>query len=248
MNLFIDTPERAAERMERRWQSGAVIPQQGGAGDLWLTGDAGSKLDGPTESDRERVGSCLDGGQRRDARDAAQPGSGCAHCDSKNASAAASTADAGGAASVSGLGRGSIVSRDAPDKREGGADPFDLDEVPGYDTGDASSSSDDADHAGHADDGSAVASDGPMTSTAGEAYLAEKAYHRRRARRRKTGAVVRTLAMVLIIPLAMLAVFVASYALTCIVNGASIDELGQLMGELVSNVGGFVQEALASFR
>lgn len=217
MNLFIDTPERAAERMERRWQSGAIIPQQGGAGDLWLTGDAGSKLDGPTESDRERAGSGLDGEQGRDAR---------------------------GAASVSGLGRGSIVSRDAPDKREGGVDPFDLDEVPGYGAGDASSSPDDV---GHADDGSAVAPDGPVTSTAGEAYLAEKAYHRRRARRRKTGAVVRTLAMVLIIPLAMVAVFVASYALTCIVNGASIDELGQLMGELVSNVGSFVQEALASF-
>ena len=245
MNLFIDTPERAAERMERRWQSGAAIPQQGGAGDLWLTGDAGSKLDGPTEPDRERAGSDLDGGQRRDAHGAAQPGSDGACGGSKNASAAASTADAGGAASVSGLGTDPVASRDALDKREGGVDPFDLDEVPGYGAGDASSSPDDV---GHADDGSAVASDGPVTSTAGEAYLAEKAYHRRRARQRKTGVVVRTLAMVLVIPLAMLAVFVASYALTCIVNGASIEELGQLMGELASNVGDFVQEALASFR
>ena len=244
MNLFIDTPERAAERMERRRQSGAATPQQDGTEGLWLTGDAGSKLDGPRKSDRERTGSGLDGERRRDARSALRSGSGCVHRDSKNVSTAVSTVDAGGADSVSNLGGELAAQRGAPTQREGGADPFDLDEVPGYGAGDASSSSDDV---GHADDGSAVASDGPVTSTAGEAYLAEKAYHRRRARRRKTGAVVRTLAMVLIIPLAMVAVFVASYALTCIVNGASFEELGQLMGELASNVGGFVQEVLASF-
>ena len=245
MNLFIDTPERAAERMERRWQSGAAIPQQGGAEDLWLSGDAGSKQEDPRDSNREKAGSSLSGKRRRDAHGAAHQGSGGACGGAKSTSAAVGVVDAGDADSVSSLGGERAAQRGAPTQREGGADPFDLDEVPGYGAGDASLSSDDA---GHADDGSAGASDGPVTSTAGEAYLAEKAYHRRRARRRKTGAVARTLAMVLVIPLAMFAVFVASYALTCIVNGASIEELGQLMGELASNVGGFVQEVLASFR
>ena len=57
------------------------------------------------------------------------------------------------------------------------------------------------------------------------------------------GQRLRTLAMIVLIPLGLAAIFLASYALTCILNGASPNEvlqhlsaLGQRLGDVVTTI------------
>ena len=64
-----------------------------------------------------------------------------------------------------------------------------------------------------------------------------------RARRRRWAQRLRTLAMIVLIPLGLAAIFLASYALTCILNGASPSEvlqhltaLGQRLGDVVTTI------------
>lgn len=76
-------------------------------------------------------------------------------------------------------------------------------------------------------------------SIAAEAYREALAYDARRARRTKAARVARVLAMVVLTPIAMALIFLASYALTCIANGATPEELAVLMGELLHRVGEF---------
>lgn len=83
-------------------------------------------------------------------------------------------------------------------------------------------------------------------SVAEEAYRKEKAYDRKRARRRKAAGVLRVMATVVVLPVAVVAVFLVSYGLTCILNGASPDELAQLFGELFARVEGFAQDVMAA--
>ena len=54
-----------------------------------------------------------------------------------------------------------------------------------------------------------------------DSYAQELAFDKRRARRRRVGQRLRTLAMIVLIPLGLAAIFLVSYALTCILNGAS---------------------------
>lgn len=76
-----------------------------------------------------------------------------------------------------------------------------------------------------------------------DSYAQELAFDKRRARRRRLGQRLRTLAMIVLIPLGLVAIFLASYALTCILNGASPNEvlqhlaaLGQRLGDVITTI------------
>ena len=76
-----------------------------------------------------------------------------------------------------------------------------------------------------------------------DSYAQELAFDKRRARRRRWAQRLRTLAMIVLIPLGLAAIFLASYALTCILNGASPNEvlqhlaaLGQRLGDVATTI------------
>lgn len=76
-----------------------------------------------------------------------------------------------------------------------------------------------------------------------DSYAQELAFDKRRARRRRWAQRLRTLAMIVLIPLGLAAIFLASYVLTCILNGASPSELlqhltalGQRLGDVVTTI------------
>ena len=76
-----------------------------------------------------------------------------------------------------------------------------------------------------------------------DSYAQELAFDKRRARRRRWVQRLRTLAMIVLIPLGLAAIFLVSYALTCILNGASPSEvlehlaaLGQRLGDVMTTV------------
>lgn len=82
-------------------------------------------------------------------------------------------------------------------------------------------------------------------SVAQESYREELAFHRERARRRKLAAAARVLGLALLIPLALVAVFVGSYVLTCVVNGASPDEVLELVQTMPQRIESFVRTMTA---
>ena len=76
-----------------------------------------------------------------------------------------------------------------------------------------------------------------------DSYAQELAFDKRRAHRRRWSQRLRTLAMIVLIPLGLAAIFWASYALTCILNGASPSEvlqhlsaLGQRLGDVITTI------------
>lgn len=76
-----------------------------------------------------------------------------------------------------------------------------------------------------------------------DSYAQELAFDKRRARHRRWAQRLRTLAMIVLIPLGLAAIFLASYALTCILNGASPNEvlqhlaaLGQRLGDVAATI------------
>ena len=76
-----------------------------------------------------------------------------------------------------------------------------------------------------------------------DSYAQELAFDKRRARRRRWVQRLRTLAMIVLIPLGLAAIFLVSYALTCILNGASPSEvlehlaaLGQRLSDVVATI------------
>ena len=76
-----------------------------------------------------------------------------------------------------------------------------------------------------------------------DTYAKELAFDKHRARRRRLGQRLRTLAMIVLIPLGLAAIFLVSYALTCILNGASPSEvlqhlsaLGQRLGDVMATI------------
>ena len=76
-----------------------------------------------------------------------------------------------------------------------------------------------------------------------DSYAQELAFDKHRARRRRLGQRLRTLAMIVLIPLGLAAIFLVSYALTCILNGASPNEvlqhlsaLGQRLGDVITAI------------
>lgn len=76
-----------------------------------------------------------------------------------------------------------------------------------------------------------------------DSYAQELSFDKRRVRRRHLAQRLRTLAMIVLIPLGLAAIFLASYSLTCILNGASPNEvfqhlsaLGQRLGDVVTTI------------
>ena len=76
-----------------------------------------------------------------------------------------------------------------------------------------------------------------------DSYAQELAFDKRRTHRRRLGQRLRTLAMIVVIPLGLVAIFLASYALTCILNGASPNEvlqhlaaLGQRLSDVITTI------------
>ena len=77
----------------------------------------------------------------------------------------------------------------------------------------------------------------PEYSQAQQTYRDELAFDRRRARARRRSGALRALATVVAVPLLLAVVFLGSYILFCILNGASVDELGTLLVALFEQVG-----------
>ena len=73
-------------------------------------------------------------------------------------------------------------------------------------------------------------------SVAQEAYREELAFDRRRARSRKVRSVLRVAGLIIGIPLLLVAVFIGSYICTCILNGATPEEIGELLAGMVTRV------------
>lgn len=86
---------------------------------------------------------------------------------------------------------------------------------------------------------------GQPYSVAQESYRRELAFDRQRARKRKAVSVLKMVLFVLLLPVALVTVFIAAYALACIANGASPQELLELLGALLERMGGFAAGALA---
>lgn len=200
MDLFIDTPERAAERMERRWQEAGGRPSMsdGAFGEAARASETGSGASSLFESSYD-AGSTVS-----ELLDLDEP----------------SGFEGGKDASPAGSGRSDHAARHGRRRSRGRASGGDASKRPPV----------------------------PVEpySTAGEAYREEKAYDRRRAKKRKLAGVLRVLAMIVLLPLALVAVFLVSYTLTCILNGASLDEVVLLVDELLAHVEALVND-ISSF-
>lgn len=107
--------------------------------------------------------------------------------------------------------------------------------------------------------GSARVEDGPVRADSGAAerekangsysmaqdsYREELAFHARRARLRRLAAVARVLGLIVAVPVALAAVFAGSYVLTCIVNGATPDDVIELLKAMPSRLGDFARTVL----
>ena len=86
---------------------------------------------------------------------------------------------------------------------------------------------------------------GQPYSVAQDSYQRELAFDKQRARSKVTGMLKMAL-FVLLLPVVLVVVFIAAYALACIANGASPQELLGLLGALLERMGGFVAGALAA--
>lgn len=75
-----------------------------------------------------------------------------------------------------------------------------------------------------------------------EFYRDEIAFDRRRTRRRRRRGVLRALAVLVLIPVVLVAAFLVSYVSTCIAGGATPDEVVELLGGLWERVRGAAYE------
>lgn len=74
-------------------------------------------------------------------------------------------------------------------------------------------------------------------------YRQELDYDRRRSKHRTLRASLRTLAMIVLVPLGLAAIFLVSYSLTCILNGATPSEVVQHLTNLVQRLMTAIQAA-----
>ena len=77
-----------------------------------------------------------------------------------------------------------------------------------------------------------------------DSYREELAFDRARSRRRRMAAVLKVVALVIATPVALAVVFVAAYAFTCILNGATPDEVVVMLSDLANEVAGAVAAVL----
>lgn len=82
-------------------------------------------------------------------------------------------------------------------------------------------------------------------SQAQSSYRDEIAYGRARDRRRKRAAALRILAFVVLMPVLLVMVFMISYAVTCILNGATPEQVVDLLRTMVARVSGFIRDLVA---
>lgn len=180
MDLFIETPKQASERLERERRSQEAwlkaLQQQYDEARLRAAGDASLQ-----EAPREGQGAPREGCGQRQPPAVAQPGR----------------------QPVSGEPAGERVSNPAS-------------------SGEASTASRPSEY-----------------TVAQDAYRKEIAFDKRRARRRKAFAVVRFAALIMGIPVLLGAVFVGSYVCTCILNGATPGEVGELLTGMASRIANF---------
>ena len=74
------------------------------------------------------------------------------------------------------------------------------------------------------------------------AYEAERAYDAARTRHARRMGALRVVLTVVLVPCALFAVFVTAYALTCVMNGASPQELGELLRNGYAHMGSFLAD------
>lgn len=74
-------------------------------------------------------------------------------------------------------------------------------------------------------------SDDPPRPIAYENYQAELVFDRKRACRRRVLTVLRTLMLILVVPVLLVAVFIASYALTFVLSGAGPEEVVEALAD-----------------
>ena len=110
---------------------------------------------------------------------------------------------------------------------------LDLDEVPGCESP----------YHGDAQDAAGARRESlEPVSVAADAYREDKAFDRKRRRRRAWGRALRAAALIILMPIAIVAVFLISYALTCILNGASPDELVDSFANLFARIEGVLYD------
>ena len=73
-------------------------------------------------------------------------------------------------------------------------------------------------------------------------YRDELDFDKKRARRRKILGVLKSLALIVLIPLLLAAVFLVSYALTCIANGATPSQMQELLLSFIERVIAFAAQ------
>lgn len=181
MNLFIETPQRASERLAR----------EGRARDAWLEA-----------VQQQYAAQQVQAGTNGRARDAAAS----AAADASATDAIATWADA----------------------RHGDTAAF------------SEAAGDQASATCHRRDDRMPHPSDDGYSVAQSAYHDELAFQKRRARRRRLATLLRTLALIVLIPVLLVAVFIGSYVFTCILNGATPQEVGELLRNMVSRVEGFI--------
>lgn len=89
---------------------------------------------------------------------------------------------------------------------------------------------------------SASSVNGEAYSVQMQEYRDELDFDKKRARRRKILGVLKTLALIVLIPLLLAAVFLVSYALTCIANGATPSEMQELLLSFIERVIAFAAQ------
>ena len=123
-------------------------------------------------------------------------------------------------------------------------DGLDLDEAPGYEAASGPARAPRGDGAAVAALTDTAPAASETYSTAQEAYRDALAYDKQRSRSRKRWAVARIAMIAVLTPLALVLLFLAAYATTCIVNGATPEELVELMGQLFERMAVFAGQVL----
>lgn len=80
-----------------------------------------------------------------------------------------------------------------------------------------------------------------------ESYRRELDYDRARHRNRRWAARLRAIATAILVPLGLVLIFLASYALTCILNGALPDEVVQHLAALGQRLAQLIAQMRASW-
>lgn len=79
-------------------------------------------------------------------------------------------------------------------------------------------------------------------SQAQRTYRDEIEFARARDRKKKLGGALKIVAFIALMPVLLIAVFLVSYTVTCILNGASPEQVVELLGTMLARVEGFARD------